>query len=97
MSGTLDAAAKKLGIDIRAISEGELMSALVFGDSSANFKAFPVAFAVCSEQLRRQAASMGGDAVVGVQMNFDLDRSGIGLSAFTMQLFGTAVRRLGGN
>jgi uncharacterized protein YbjQ (UPF0145 family) len=93
MKGTLDAAAKKLGVDVQAISNTEVLSAAIFGDSVANFQAFSVAFAVCVEQLKRQAASMGGDAVIGIQMNFDLDRSALGLSAFTMQLFGTAVRR----
>jgi uncharacterized protein YbjQ (UPF0145 family) len=93
MKGTLDAAAKKLGIDIQAVSSEELLSSAVFGDSVANFQAFPVAFTVCVEQLKRQAANMGADAVIGIQMNFDIDRSHSGLSAFTMQLFGTAVRR----
>jgi len=91
--GTLDAAAKKMGIDIRAVSDWEFLSALSYGDSVASFQSFPVAFAVCIEQLKRQAANLGADAVIGIQMNFDLDRSGIGLSVFTMQLFGTAVRR----
>ena len=63
-------------------------------DSLANYKAFPVAFAVCTEELRRQAAGLGCDAVIGVRMNFDLDRSGIGLQVFDMQLYGTAVRRI---
>jgi uncharacterized protein YbjQ (UPF0145 family) len=94
MQGVLDAAAKRLGIDIRAVSDREVLSALTLGDSVANFQSFPIAFAVCVEQLKRQAAALGGDAVIGIQMNFDLDRSGIGLSAFTMQLFGTAVRRV---
>jgi len=35
MQGTLDAAAKKLGIDIRAVSDWEVLSALTFGDSVA--------------------------------------------------------------
>jgi uncharacterized protein YbjQ (UPF0145 family) len=95
MKGTLDAAAKKLGVDVQAISNTEVLSVAIFGDSVANFQAFPVAFAVCVEQLKRQAASIGADAVIGIQMNFDLDRSALGLSAFTMQLFGTAVRRVG--
>ena len=93
LKGVLDAAARKLGIDTRAVTDSEVLSALVFGDSVANFQAFPIAFAVCVEQLKRQAAAQGGDAVIGLRMNFDLDRSGIGLSAFTMQLYGTAVRR----
>ena len=91
--GVLDRAAKQLGIDIRAIQGDEVVSALIFGDSVANFRAFPVAFKVCTEQLRREALALGADAVIGVRMNFDLDRSGVGLMAFTMQLFGTAVRR----
>ncbi len=93
MKGVLDAAARKLGIDLQAVSDSEVMSALVLGDSVANYQAFPIAFAVCVEQLKRQAARLGADAVVGVKMNFDLDRSGVGLMAFTMQLIGTAVRR----
>ena len=91
--GVLDQAAKRLGLDTRAITESELLSSLFLGDSVANYQAFPIAFAVCVEQLKIQAAALGCDAVIGIQMNFDLDRSGIGLSIFTMQLFGTAVRR----
>jgi uncharacterized protein YbjQ (UPF0145 family) len=93
LRGVLDAAAKKLGIDIRAVTDTEFLSAFATGDSVANYQAFPVAFAVCVEQLKRDAASLGANAVIGMRMNFDLDRSGGGLSAFTMQLFGTAVRR----
>ncbi len=89
----LDMAARDLGIHSQAIGGGEIVSALVFGDSVANFKAFPIAFKVCTESLKKQAAALGGDAVIGVRMNFDLDRSGVGIMAFTMQLFGTAVRR----
>jgi hypothetical protein len=37
MKGTLDAAAKKLGIDVQAISNTEILSAAIFGDSVANF------------------------------------------------------------
>ncbi len=83
----------KLGLDVRAITGEEVMGAFLLGDSVANFQAFPLAFTVCVEQLKRQCAALGGNAVLGMQMNFDLDRSGGGLSVFTMQLFGTAVKR----
>ncbi len=91
--GQLDAAARKLGINVKSTTDFEVLSALVVGDSSANFQAFPVAWTVCVEQLKRQAASLGGDAVIGVRMVFETDRSGAGLSHFTMQVYGTAVRR----
>jgi len=91
--GVLDQSARRLGLDIRAITDSELLSSLFLGDSVANYQAFPIAFAVCVEQLKIQAAALACNAVIGVQMNFDLDRSGIGFSIFTMQLFGTAVRR----
>lgn len=93
LRGVLDAAAQKLGVNIQAVTDSEMLSAVVLGDSVANFRAFPIAFAVCVEQLKRDASRLGADAVVGMRMNFDLDRSGIGVQGFTMQLFGTAVRR----
>ena len=91
--GQLDAAARKLGINVKSTTDFEVLSALFVGDSSANFQAFPVGWTVCIEQLKRQAASLGGDAVIGVRMVFETDRSGVGLSHFTMQVYGTAVRR----
>jgi uncharacterized protein YbjQ (UPF0145 family) len=91
--GVLEAAAKKLGIEIEAIGTFEFLSAIQLGDSVVKLEAIPVAFTVCVEQLKREAAKIGGDAVVGMRMNYDLDRSGGGIQAFTMQLFGTAVRR----
>src|SRR5450756_335667 len=63
--GVLDAAARELGISSQAITSDEVVSALVFGDSVANFKAFPIAFKVCTESLKKQAAALGGDAVIG--------------------------------
>ena len=93
--GQLDAAARKLGINVKSTSDSEVLGALFLGDSSANYEAFPIARHVCIEQLKRQAASLGGDAVVGVRMVFETDRSGIGLSHFTMHVYGTAVRRKG--
>ncbi|MBP9946336.1 MAG: heavy metal-binding domain-containing protein [Vicinamibacteria bacterium] len=93
--GQLDAAARKLGINVKSTSDSEVLGALFLGDSSANYEAFPIAWHVCIEQLKRQAASLGGDAVVGVRMVFETDRSGIGLSHFTMHVYGTAVRRKG--
>lgn len=91
--GQLDAAARKLGINVKSTADTELLGALFLGDSSANYEAFPVAWHVCIEQLKRQASALGGDAVVGVRMVFETDRSGIGLSHFTMHVYGTAVRR----
>jgi len=89
----LDSAARKLGINVKSTTDFEIMAALFTGDSSANYQAFPIAWTVCIEQLKRQAASLGGDAVVGVRMEFETDRSGVGLSHFTMHAYGTAVRR----
>jgi uncharacterized protein YbjQ (UPF0145 family) len=93
--GQLDGLAKKLGINVKATTDAEVFSALFLGDSSANYHSFPVAWLICIEHLKRQTASLGGDAVIGVQMAFETDRSGIGLSHFTMHVYGTAVRRKG--
>jgi uncharacterized protein YbjQ (UPF0145 family) len=91
--GVLTAAAKKLGIEMEAIGAFEFLSAMQPGEARVKLEAIPVAFTVCVEQLKREAAKIGGDAVVGMRMNYDLDRTGSGIQAFTMQLFGTAVRR----
>jgi uncharacterized protein YbjQ (UPF0145 family) len=89
----LDDAAKALGIDVRSFSGADLLSGLVMGDSVADYRLFPIAFTVCVEALKRGAAARGANAVIGLRMNFDLDKGGSGLQFFTMQLFGTAVRR----
>jgi uncharacterized protein YbjQ (UPF0145 family) len=91
--GILDQAARELGIDFTALTSDEFFSALVLGDSTANVHALPVAWTVCLEYLRRQASRLGADAIIGLQMNYDVDRSGGGFTVFTMQLYGTAVRR----
>ena len=57
--GQLDGAAKKLGITVSSTADSEVFAALFLGDSSANYRSFPIAWQICIEHLKRQAASLG--------------------------------------
>ena len=62
----------------------------LWGQWSASQNSWKMAFYICLEELRKEAAAIGADAVVGMRMDIDLDTNGI--QYFYMQMYGTAVK-----
>lgn len=63
----------------------------LIGEWPAGQQDFPRAFIVCIEELKRQVMTLGGDALVWLRQDIDLDTSGF--QWFYMQTYGTAVLR----
>lgn len=64
-------------------------------DASAQFEGgvgqpcFDRAFYIALAEMKMRAAEMGGNAIIGMKMDFDLDTTNFG--AFYLQMYGTAV------
>lgn len=71
-----------------------LMSALFLpvGEFGPGDNKFKTAFYIAVEELKRQAVEMGGDAVVAMRQDIDIDSNGF--QYFYLQMYGTAVKRL---
>lgn len=59
------------------------------GEWPVEYQDFPLAFAVCLEELKIQSASLGGDAIIWLRQDVDLDTNGF--QFFYMQAYGTSV------
>ena len=80
---------------VRGGEGGLLLFSLLLSDTSAfegrvGQSEFDRAYYICVAELKRRAAELGGDAVVGMRMDYDLDTSNFG--AFYLQMYGTAVK-----
>ena len=53
---------------------------------------FTTAFYIAVEELKKQAQRMGGDAVVAMRQDIDIDSNGF--QYFYLQMYGTAVKRI---
>lgn len=73
------------------LQESGLLMGLLLDEWPVGQQQFPVAFAIAVEEIRRQALRVGGDAVVWLRMDIDLDTTGF--QYFYMQVYGTAVLR----
>ena len=71
-----------------------LMSALFMpvGEFGPGDNKFRTAFYIAVEELKKQAEEMGGDAVVAMRQDIDIDSNGF--QYFYLQMYGTAVKRL---
>lgn len=90
----MDAAAKQFGLKLDQDSlEGSWM--LVAGANvPVAYKVLPTAFAVCVEGLKRACLKVGGDAVVWMRQDTDIEPAGMtgSMQVFYMQVYGTAVK-----
>ncbi len=94
-SNQLDQLADKYGIP-RSSTEaapGTLVFAIFLDEWPVGQQNFQRAFLVCVEELKRQTIKLGGDAIVWLRQDIDLDTSGF--QFFYMQAYATAVRRRG--
>lgn len=69
-----------------------LVSALFMpvGEFGPGDNKFKTAFYIAVEELKKQAEEMGGDAVVAMRQDIDIDSNGF--QYFYLQMYGTAVK-----
>ncbi len=68
----------------------ELATGLLFYEWSANKDDFEKAFFMATEELKRKAFMLGGDAVIHMKQDIDLDTNGF--QYFYLQMCGTTVK-----
>ena len=72
------------------LSEARLDWGLLYGEFSVGQSDFEKAFFVAVEELKKRAALLGADAIVGMRQDIDLDTSTF--QFFYLQMYGTAVK-----
>ena len=91
----LDQTAAKLGIPMDGSGTPDPALVQFASQAQINWTAFPVAFDVCVEGIRRACLAVGGDAVVAMRQDIDLGEGTTGVPFFYMQMYGTAVKLTG--
>lgn len=72
------------------MSEDELDWGFVYGEWSVGQTDFEKAFFIATEELKKRAKLVGGDAVICMKQDIDMDTNGF--SFFYLQMYGTAVK-----
>ena len=62
----------------------------LYGEFSVGQSDFEKAFFIATEELKKRAVMLGGDAVIGMRQDIDLDTNGFAF--FYLQMYGTAVK-----
>ena len=62
----------------------------LYGEFSVGQNEFDKAFFIAVEELKKRAARMGADAVIGMRQDIDLDTNAF--TYFYLQMYGTAVK-----
>lgn len=62
----------------------------LYGEWSVGQDQFDEAFYICVRELQDKARSMGGDAIIWLRQDIDLDT--VGFAHFYLQMYGTVVR-----
>lgn len=62
----------------------------IYGEFSVGQTDFDKAFFVAVQELKKRAATIGGDAIVGMRQDIDLDTENF--QFFYLQIYGTAVK-----
>ena len=95
-SSALDKLTKKYAAEIDAMKQSGTMSqgradwGFLYGEWSVGQNQFESAFYVATQELKKRAALVGGDAIIGMRQDIDLDSNGF--SFFYLQMYGTAVK-----
>lgn len=74
------------------MSEGKMDWGVLWGERSVGQNDFEKAFFVATQELKKRAVMLGGDAVVSMRQDIDLDTSGF--QYFYLQMYGTVVKRI---
>ncbi len=89
LAAKYDAELKQLEQNSKSVL-GELAMGLIFDEWSANEGDFEKAFFMATEELKREALMLGGNAVIHMKQDIDLDTNGF--QYFYLQMYGTAVK-----
>lgn len=99
-SSTLSELVNKYSAEIEEMKNNALMSerrtdwGFLWGEYSVGQNEFEKAFLVAIQELKKRALMLGGDAVVSMHQDIDLDTNGF--QYFYLQMYGTAVKRING-
>lgn len=99
-SSTLSDLVNKYSAEIEDMKNHALMSerrsdwGFLWGEYSVGQNDFEKAFFVATQELKKRAVMLGGDAVVSMRQDIDLDTSGF--QYFYLQMYGTVVKRING-
>ena len=74
------------------MSESRADWGFLYGEWSVGQSDFEAAFFIATEELKRRAAMVGADAVIGMRQDIDMDTNGF--AYFYLQMYGTAVKIL---
>lgn len=95
-SSALGDLTKKYAAEIQAMKNDGSMSearadwGFLYGEWSVGQSQFESAFYVATQELKKRAALVGGDAVICMRQDIDLDTNAF--SFFYLQMYGTAVK-----
>jgi len=87
----LEELAKRFNIPFDSTATDDLLRGFAGIEVQVHFQQMPAAFAVCVEQLKRACIRVGGNAIVGLRMDTDIEAV-MGAHHFYLQMYGTAVR-----
>ncbi len=73
-----------------ALSEERSDWGFLYGEYSVGQSDFEKAFYIAIQELKKRAAILHADAIIGMRQDIDLDTNGF--TFFYMQMYGTAVR-----
>ncbi|WP_337563189.1 hypothetical protein [Phascolarctobacterium succinatutens] len=99
-SSSLSDLVNKYSAEIEDMKNSALMSerrsdwGFLWGEYSVGQNDFEKAFFVATQELKKRALMLGGDAVVSMRQDIDLDTSGF--QYFYLQMYGTVVKRING-
>lgn len=99
-SSTLSDLVNKYSAEFEDMKNHALMSerrsdwGFLWGEYSVGQNDFEKAFFVATQELKKRAVILGGDAVVSMRQDIDLDTSGF--QYFYLQMYGTVVKRING-
>lgn len=99
-SSTLSDLVNKYSAEIEEMKNHALMSerrsdwGFLWGEYSVGQNDFEKAFFVATQELKKRALMLGGDAVVSMRQDIDLDTNGF--QYFYLQMYGTVVKRING-
>ena len=99
-SSTLSDLVNKYTAEIEEMKNHALMSerrsdwGFLWGEYSVGQNDFEKAFFVATQELKKRALMLGGDAIVSMRQDIDLDTSGF--QYFYLQMYGTVVKRING-
>lgn len=97
-SSTLSELVNKYSAEIEEMKNNALMSerrtdwGFLWGEYSVGQNDFEKAFFVATQELKKRALMLGGDAIVSMRQDIDLDTNGF--QYFYLQMYGTVVKRI---